>query len=444
MVLFAVIHHVRFLHVLFRISKGVTEKKVHSLIHITKKCGPLATKLLQFILMREAIKHDKLNFVFEDCDIHSFDHTKQLYLKEFGKEISEDYIVDEKPIASGSIGQVYKFYSNQVNEYVAVKVKHPFIQKRVNRFIKVIKIVCFLCRPFNRYHNMIIEYIDNINIQLDYNQEAINIRLLKENWKNEDSIIVPSVYSHSNSFIVMSFHDGKNYHDLDKSDKVIASLYLNFIFLTSFLVHDFIHADLHTGNWKIVSSGKDMKIILYDCGIMCKTSNITFNRNLMQHLFSGCFENLLDFLVQQENNISCKTVQDCKDYFERVFPKSNAGARLKLFIERVLDYRLCTHKFSINILNAFALIGEIYEQSSRHFTKCISVDNNTHQIVIYNYIGMLERIGKFKDVCEFLKKWMDTDVINISMYNSWLMDNFGHTKPHILNDIVYKRIFKET
>jgi hypothetical protein len=69
---------------------------------------------------------------------------------------------------------------------------------------------------------------------------------------------------------------------------------MNYIFLTSMLVHDFIHADLHTGNWKITFN--PMRIILYDCGIICKTGDLEFNKQFMRVLFSGNYLDLLDFL----------------------------------------------------------------------------------------------------------------------------------------------------
>jgi len=128
MIVIEIINHLRYLYLIFSVLKDDNEKTVDKLIKITKKCGPLAIKLLQFILMRENKINKRLHFVFEDCETHTFEYTKKVYLKHFGKDISQDYIIDStQPIASGSIGQVYRFYSISLNQYIAMKVKHPLV-----------------------------------------------------------------------------------------------------------------------------------------------------------------------------------------------------------------------------------------------------------------------------------------------------------------------------
>ena len=149
MMIFEIFRFIRFIRLV--ISKR-TDNNVEQLIKCTKKCGPLAIKLLQFILMRNNKLHDiRLEFVFENCDFHTFEETKKMYFEDFGKDISGEYdtIIE---VASGSVGQVYKCYEG--GNVVALKVKHPFINDKVKRFIHVIRIVCFLCRPFNKYHHI--------------------------------------------------------------------------------------------------------------------------------------------------------------------------------------------------------------------------------------------------------------------------------------------------
>ena len=61
--MFFLINHIRFVFYLYRVSQN--KKYVKNLIDITKKCGPLAIKLLQYILMRNNIINvEKLHFVF--------------------------------------------------------------------------------------------------------------------------------------------------------------------------------------------------------------------------------------------------------------------------------------------------------------------------------------------------------------------------------------------
>ena len=428
----------RFIHFIRLILSKRTDRNVEQLIKCTKRCGPLAIKLLQFILMRNNKLYDKrLEFVFENCDFHSFEETKKMYLEDFGKDISGEYDTITE-VASGSIGQVYKCYNG--NEVVAIKVKHPHINSRVKRFIKVIKIVCCLTHSFNKYHNLIIEYINNIETQLDFDAEAKNTILLKENWKED--VIVPEVKYYKNNFICMSYHEGVNYNELSEHKKIICSLYVTFFFYTSLLVHDFLHGDLHTGNWKLQNN----TLVLYDCGVMCTTHNVLFNRDIMEHVFSGRFEKLLYHICDtnvnsKEKNKQNKRIVNCKKHFStNEYNSISAGDRLRIFIDKVLEYRLCTNKNTINILNAFALIAEICEKSASLFNKYIGIDNMDYEIVIYIYIGILKKLNRFHELLQFFQSWMDSDPIHNIIYTNWLMENFGHTKAYILDDIIYKKI----
>ena len=413
---------------LYYVYKTINDNKfADQLIKRTKKCGPLAIKLLQFILMRESINCEKLNFVFEENEVHSWEYTKSVYLRDFGKNLSEDYFIQSTiPIASGSIGQVYCLYSKSKNKYIAMKVKHPF---NFIQFIKVIKITCYLTYYFNKFYNVILEYIDNVQTQLNYKQEAENTILLKEKWKFEETVIIPEIYGFSSDIIIMSYHDGDNYNNLTKKQQLITSLHMNYIFLTSMLVHDFIHADLHTGNWKITFN--PMRIILYDCGIMCKTNDLEFNKQFMRVLFSGNYLDLLDFICQK--NTPQKEI--CKRYFQENFVECSEG-RLKMFINKLLEMRLVKDKNVISILNSFAVIGEIYKHGANIFNK--HINDNNYEILVYNYIGILNKMDIFHELKTFLQDWMDSDKSHLNTYNNWLMENFGHTKGHIVSTILYK------
>jgi len=417
-----------FLYSLYAFLKNKNEKNKIRLIKHIKKSGPLGIKLVQFILMRDDFVDDQLSFVFENCEKHSFEDTRKLYFKDFQKDIYDDFeIEDLLPIASGSIGQVYKLKSKLTGEYLAMKVKHPDMNKKVNQFTKLIKILCWLVYPFNKYHSMIMEYLGNIKTQLDYKQEAQNTILLKEKWKNEETVIVPTIYDFTENFIIMSYHEGQNFYELSKERQLNVSLYMNFIFLTSLLVHDFVHADLHIGNWKVIGD----KILLYDCGIMCSTGDLEYNKKIVDVIFSGNYENALDFICTKKT----KQFEKCKLFLKTHLP-DNSADRLKVFINKVLEMRLPTNKESVCILNAFALIGEIYKSSSSLFTKYVGTQNKCCEIPIYMYIGLLSKIGSFSELREFLNIWMNSESFHKQIYEDWLMDSFGHKKMYILDNII--------
>ena len=426
---------IKFLYTLFSISKKHTDASVNKLIKITNKCGPLAIKLLQFILMRDnSINDPKLNFVFEECIVHDFEHTKRMYLNDFGNDISKDYKIENKlPVASGSIGQVYKMYSKSRNEYVAIKVKHPYANEKVIDFIKAIKIVCKVCYYFNKYHSLIMEYIETIEKQLDYTQEAKNTILLKEKWKNEPTIIIPEVLNQTNNFIIMSYHDGQSYNTLSNDQKLVISLYISMVFYTSVFVHDLIHGDLHTGNWKVIFQENTIKIVLYDCGILYSTNDFEFNKEMMTTVFTGKFENLIPLVSNSTNK---KKLEKCKKVILK-HANENANNRIRIFIDTVLSMKIISNKNSINILNSFAIFAEIFEKSSTIIEK-YTLTNDNYELFIYIYLGILERLKLFDDLKTFFKDWMNSDPKHQEIYDNWLFESFGHKKRNILDIIIYR------
>jgi len=384
--------------------------------------------------MRNNIKNKLLNELFENCDIHTLEQTKQMYLKDFGKTLESEFIVNESSIVgSGSIGQVYRLYSKRHSGYIALKSKHPDIDENVHRFIKSIKIISWFIRPFNMYHELISEYLDNITYQLDYEQEAKNTKKLKLLWKNDSCVVVPEVFYSSKNFICMSYHDGKNFNELTEKQQMLASVYLNFVVLTGLLVHDFIHVDLHIGNWKVIVDG--FKIVVYDCGIMCKTGNLQVNKEITLQFLAGRVDTLV--------HVICKGTQE-KLYKVSKFIKDNlphsAMEKTQFFIHTVLKERMIENKSYISILAALGIVGEISDKSAGVFTKYIGSEYYLYECLVYIYIALLEKFGTFTMLKTFLQKFIDSDPEHKTRYLEWLKDRFGHSKEFILHDIIYDKI----
>lgn len=80
---------------------------------------------------------EKFNHLTDNCKIHSIEESEQLFKESFGKEISEVFDKFEVvPIASGSIGQVYKASIGK-EDYV-VKVRHPGAKELIDKDLSII------------------------------------------------------------------------------------------------------------------------------------------------------------------------------------------------------------------------------------------------------------------------------------------------------------------
>ena len=181
---------------------------------------------------------------------------------------------EKKPIASASIGQVYKAKMRH-GRWVAIKVRRPNVEKI---FKTDIDLLYYFARLFVKHFNP--EMIDPIQIvkefehytenELDFRVEARNISKFYKNFKDEKSIRIPELYEKSSTskILVMEYLEGKNILDMrnesDKTKKRIISTTVNSVFKQVF-EDGFFHADPHPGNILVM---KDGKIAFLDFGIV--------------------------------------------------------------------------------------------------------------------------------------------------------------------------------
>jgi predicted unusual protein kinase regulating ubiquinone biosynthesis (AarF/ABC1/UbiB family) len=415
---------------IYLLTYSETKSRIDRVSKSANKCGPLGIKLLQFILMRKIFKTKELDHFLEHCTTHSFDKTKELYLLDFGRSIDTDFKIESsEPIGSGSIGQVYKFYDIHNNRYVAVKSKHPDIHKQIHSFSGYIRILLKIFYQW-KWKYMIEEYIENINIQLDYLVEATNTTKLKNKFKNEDTIIIPSVYGCSENFIIMEYISGKHFNDIPH--KCLTSLYFQYIFSLSVLCYDCLHGDLHYGNWKVTP---DNKIILYDCSILYESGDLSFNKSIMYYVFNGNYKNMLLMLNPGKDKLIEKVIKEIDK-----LDNETAAQRIQNFLLKSIEYKLLCDKYLINLLNCVGMIGETKKLSIDIYTKYIFTKGDSNAVMLYTHIDILNKINKFKELKIFFENWMESDPANKTTHLEWLDSNFGHTDSTIISDIIYEKI----
>jgi len=443
MVLIYILKYLFFIYRLYKLTKNESDKNIENLKESAIQCGPLAIKLLQMIIMGnygKIIKScDKLHFVFEDCESHSFEDTSLLYFKDFKKKIFEDYEL-ALLIGSGSIGQVYKAYSIKRKEYVAIKVKHPEINNIVNKTVFSLRIVCFFTKYINKFHSIMIEYINNIYLQTNYITEAKNTKKIKYNFRNENCIIVPEVFHYSENFIIMSYHEGKKYNEVSEHVQTVASMYMNFFYMSSLVIHDFVHADLHFGNWKICENGNEIKLIIYDCGIVCSSDDLEFNKEILKYTLNRKnFIKILDVIQKLEPN---RNIEIYKPQFENLVSFNISSSEcLSLFLQKLNELKLIQNKKLINLLGTIAIIGDTPNKSISIFTKYIYSNLDINTILYHVYFGMLTKINEFNELKEYFQYEIENGEKYIELYNNWLMEEFGHKNGNILNTIIHNKFF---
>ena len=265
-----------------------------NIIYRIKECGSVAIKFCQWVtpkLEMMYIEENNLlnkNFIkplwltkfesfYENCDNHSLEYTISEYENIFNEKFNDKYEI-LSILASGSIGQVYLIQNKPLmknikpSKYV-MKILHPNVKYEINFFGKFYKIINYIPLIKNLIQNNfpfdIYKFIDQFKEQSNFIIESNHLLHFKENYKNNDYIIIPELIQTSSSIMIMSYEEGIQFEKLNinKYQKYkIAALFTLFLKNNQHILN-YNHGDLHKGNWKIkISENNDYKLIIYDFG----------------------------------------------------------------------------------------------------------------------------------------------------------------------------------
>jgi predicted unusual protein kinase regulating ubiquinone biosynthesis (AarF/ABC1/UbiB family) len=198
--------------------------------------------------------------------------------KQYASLRNDELVVenDYTPINSGSVALVFKARLN--NSPVVIKVLRSNIRNKIKEDIDVllsffdnivIKNIIWFYIKIN-IKKCIVNNVENLLNQCNFNDEVKHILLFKNNLKNKKNIVIPHVYTHytdtCNEIIIMEFLDGpiaKNV-PLDKINNCLE--YLQSFFFDSLFRYNILHGDFHLGNIIVMNDGDKIGII--DFGIV--------------------------------------------------------------------------------------------------------------------------------------------------------------------------------
>jgi len=426
----------RLLYRVYKVRKTESTKDVEKLKKFTLNSGPIAIKFIQFMASNEALFSSNISSqisdVFENCTIHDVKYTEDAYMKDFGKDIHTDYNFDGT-VHSGSIGQVYRAYSKVRETYVAIKVKHPKIDNEVKKFIQCLSVSISIIKLFYNipYVYLILEFIHNIQMQLNFEQEANNMKKLKKCYEDTPCIVIPDVFEVSSQIIIMSFHEGLNINYIkDKKIKLKISLYLNLFVTSSILLHNFLHCDLHCGNWKVDISSKDNpKLIIYDCGIFAETDNISKNKNIIGYLLDSNFSELIKMCSDQSDEIA--RLQDDIKKIESD-KKMDASKKLNMFLKIILESSIKADYSIVRLIQGLAITGTNVTYSVDTLTGTFVDDrNNDKTLLLFAYMCVCYNSENFVQLYEFYRAWIDENQAQSEFFMEWLQKKYGHQDTEI-------------
>jgi predicted unusual protein kinase regulating ubiquinone biosynthesis (AarF/ABC1/UbiB family) len=437
------------IYALYAVYHRPTDKNVARTKAAASRCGAVGLKLLQFLVSIDGIfadvVRDGLADVFDACECHSWADTLAMYREDFGHDLHDDFVASHadtevRPIGSGSIGQVYKLLDRWKGKHVAVKVKHPDIDNAVHDFVRSISWLVDLIEYFAvvPFMFLIKEFISNVRVQLDYCEEAASMEKMGALFVNEDHIIIPEVLYNSSRFIVMTYHDGIPYNQITDDGlrlKISSDLYL--FMLSSMLVHDFIHCDLHVGNWKAVQSACGYNIIVYDYGLVTSTGSLALNKRIVTAMHRNDLVDLAEVMMPTAK--SHKRWPALMSYISELQQQLAVNNMQKIYTAMVRKASTMGIPFNVDIIRAVQglnICDNILNVSRKNVMAVLGDTGDRREVILCYNSALLEKIGKYADLKHVIDSWIDEDPKIRRVFDDWLFDTFGHRDASVVVDII--------
>jgi predicted unusual protein kinase regulating ubiquinone biosynthesis (AarF/ABC1/UbiB family) len=281
-------------------GRNVNEKKFRKhaerALNTFVALGPAYIKLGQWLSSRADLLPqpylDVLEKLQDDVLPAPFSDVRPTLEKELGSldEIFEYF--DTSAISGASLGQVY--LAKYEEKDVVVKISRPHIEQTIGQNIYILKkLLPFATRFIDENlrfsaEGMLSQFIETVHEEMDYRIEARNLIEIKNNLKEDRSVIIPKVYLDRTSrhVITLEYLPGTKVTDirtLDEYDIDRAKLVyrIHRLFFKMLLRHSIFHADPHPGNISVSSNGT---IILYDFGMVGRLDDETRRRLVRLYL----------------------------------------------------------------------------------------------------------------------------------------------------------------
>ena len=173
------------------------------LTRVCSELGPTFVKLGQMLSMRPDVVPDdvlrELRTLQDDVPPFDTGEAMEIIRQEFGRPASECFAwIDDVPMASASIGQVYRARAKDGTKLV-VKIRRPDIDKTIALDMQLLRWLAESVETFmpelRMYRpTMLIDELDQaLTRELDYINEASATNRFAEGFRDDDAIRVPGV-----------------------------------------------------------------------------------------------------------------------------------------------------------------------------------------------------------------------------------------------------------
>ncbi|MCR4430044.1 MAG: AarF/ABC1/UbiB kinase family protein [Tepidanaerobacteraceae bacterium] len=250
--------------------------------HVLEELGPTFIKLGQMLSTRKDIVPGdiliELEKLQDEVKPFSTDEARSIVSEELANPIGEIFdAFSEEPIASASIGQVYRARL-VTGEDVIVKVKRPHIEEMVAEDLDIILDLATILEQRFEWARMyglvelVEEFSNSLMKEMDFSREGRNAERLRKCFEGSKEVYIPQIFWKytTSRVLTQEYISGIKVTDIEalirakiNSEKVagnLASCYIKQI-----VRFGFFHADPHPGNIIVLNDGK---IGLLDFGMV--------------------------------------------------------------------------------------------------------------------------------------------------------------------------------
>ena len=252
--------------------------------NVLEDLGPTFVKLGQILSTRPDIMPpefmDELKSLQDRVPAMPFEEIEQQIESKLGRSLKELYAeFHEKPLAAASIGQVHRAVTHE-GDHVVVKVQRPGILQKIRADLDLLyylgRVLEATIQEFELYTPTAIvrEFEKAILSELDFTEEAANIKEFAQNFADVAEVQTPAVYDElSNEFILtLEFIDAIKMSDVEGgSEQALAVLGHLLDAMCKMVMYDgFFHGDPHPGN---ILVREDNTLVFIDFGLVGRLSN---------------------------------------------------------------------------------------------------------------------------------------------------------------------------
>ena len=246
-----------------------------------------------------------LSYFLTDNVIHPFEYTMKILKEDTNNFIQNIERVEVNVIGSGSIAQVHVCYlKNKGNTKYILKIAHPSVNELENE----VNILQNILSKLSYFIDINIDwqaFCNNMLQQVDLNNEAYNINVFYEMYKNYDKIETPRLIYSNKHYIIMTYCEGVHLDNIDKNSEQynIATQLVTSSVLYSLNTNTLYHCDLHPGNILVKPNGY---ISIIDFGI-CNSNNDKLDEMLYNYRFFRFYldidsvNKLLNYIIIQKD-----------------------------------------------------------------------------------------------------------------------------------------------